>query len=192
LQVSDSAGPSWYEAVEGPDLEQGDILPRCPVLVAEAEAPTPEMLATASRLPAKIDVFDIIVLSQSCDIAIQQDGSRKVDQVVLCPVWELPHLRHQFPKLISQNFIDNVIGKRVRTWHALAPCALPGFDRAHYFVELRRIFTIPIGWAEAVAIRESPRLRLRSPWREQFSETVGKLFSQVAIPYPIPRPPRNL
>lgn len=194
MQVADAAGSSWYETVEGPSLEQGDILPRCLVPVVEAELPPAEVLATTSPLPARADVFDVIVLSQSCDIAVQEDGSRKVDQVVLCPVWELPRLQAQLPDLNRRSFIDNVIRGRTPTWHALAPCALPGFERPHYFVELRRIFTIPVGWAEAVAARESPRLRLRSPWREQLAESVGRLFSRVAIPRPhvilrVARPP---
>jgi len=49
---------------------------------------------------------------------------------------------------------------------------------------------VPVGWAEAIATEQSPRLRLRSPWKEHMAAAVGNLFSRPALPYPIPPIPK--
>ena len=182
MVAAGSYGPSWYEAVEGPSLEQGDILPRCPVVVAQGEIPTDIDAALPMALPGRVMYFDVVVLSQSCDIVVQPNGRRRVEHVVVCPVWEVPTANEQF----SRSLIGNVLAGRVPTWHALAPSTLTGLERPHLFVELRRILTVPVDWAETVAVQRSPRLRLRSPWKEHMAAAVGNLFSRPALPYPIP------
>lgn len=175
-------GPSWYEVVEGSSLEQGDILSRCPVVVSQGDVPTPVDATLPMALPGRVVFFDVVVLSQSCDMAVQPDGRRRVEHVVVCPVWEVPSAGERF----SRSIIGNVLAGRVPTWHALAPSSLPGLERPHLFMELRRILTVPVDWAESVAAQRSPRLRLGSPWKEHMSAAVGNLFSRPALPYPIP------
>ena len=159
MEGADRYGPSWYEIVEGPDLEQGDILPRFPLTIVDAELPASESVQTGPEPVVNILIVDVIVLSQSCDIAIQPDGRRRVEHVVVCPVWDVPSAHERF----SRSVIGNVLAGRVPTWHALAPCTLPGLECPHLFMELRRILIVPAEWAEAIATDRSPRLRLRSP-----------------------------
>ena len=52
----------WYDLVEGDDLEQGDIIERCPISVA-AETETAD-----GRWKLQWEERDLIVLSQSCDL----------------------------------------------------------------------------------------------------------------------------
>jgi len=182
VESADRHGPSWYEIVEGPDLEQGDILPRFPLTIVEAQLPTSEGAQVAPEPLVHVLIVDVVVLSQSCDIAVQPDGRRRVEHAVVCPVWEVPRSNERF----SRNMIGNVLAGRSPTWHALAPCTLPGLERPHRFMELRRILTVPVEWAEAIANDRSPRLRLRSPWKEHMAPAVGNLFSRPALPYPIP------
>ena len=182
MEAADPHGPSWYEIVEGPNLEQGDILPRFPITIVDADLPTSEGGQTGPDPIVHILVVDIIVLSQSCDITVQPDGRRRVDHVVVCPAWEVPSASERF----SRSMIGNILASRVPTWHALAPCTLPGLERPHLFMELRRILTVPVEWAEAIATKQSPRLRLGSPWKEHLAAAVGNLFSRPALPYPIP------
>ena len=185
MEAADRYGPSWYELAEGPNLEQGDILPRFPLTIVDAGLPASENIQDGPAPFINILIVDVIVLSQSCDIAVQPDGRRRVEHVVVCPVWEVATPNERF----SRSMIGNVLAGRAPTWHALAPSTLPGLERPHLFMELRRILTVPVEWAEAIAAQRSPRLRLRSPWREHMAAAVGNLFSRPALPYPIPPVP---
>jgi hypothetical protein len=122
VEAADRFGPSWYERVEGPNLEQGDILPRFPVTIVDAALPASENVQAGPAPDVNILIIDVILLSQSCDIAVQTDGRRRVEHVVVCPVWEVPTANERF----SRNMIGNVLAGRVPTWRALAPCTLPG------------------------------------------------------------------
>lgn len=185
MDLAAAYGPSWYEVVEGRNLEQGDLLVQCPVVVAHGDIPTEVDVTLPIALSGRVATADVMVLSQSCDITVQRDGRRRVDHVVVCPVWEVQTASERF----SRSMIGNVLAGRVPTWHALAPCTLPGLERRHLFMELRRILTVPVEWAEAIAAQRSPRLRLRSPWKEHMAAAVGNLFSRPALPYPIPPVP---
>lgn len=152
--------------------------------------PTSEQEANENEYTAGFDFLDVMVLSQTCDIIVQPNGVRRVSQIVACPVWELPRLRKVQPEVDRSGFLGNVIKGHVPLWHALAPCKLPGLERPHMFLELKRILTIPVDQAEELAGQQSPRLRLLSPWREQMSYAVGTLLSRPAIPHPVPPLPK--
>ncbi len=55
----------WYEIAQGDDLVQGDILFRCPVFVVTSELKWPLTSDPAVRIAA--EVFDLVIMSQSCD-----------------------------------------------------------------------------------------------------------------------------
>src|SRR4051794_16768693 len=70
----------WFEIVTGDDLEQGDLLEACPVFVP------PEDLALGDRAPVVFqwEERDVVVMSQSCDLA---KGHEKVTEILLCSAW---------------------------------------------------------------------------------------------------------
>jgi hypothetical protein len=55
----------WYEIVEGDEIEQGDLLKACPVLVPvpELSLPLPDETIVADQ-----ETFDVVVMTQSCDV----------------------------------------------------------------------------------------------------------------------------
>ena len=82
MEAADRHGPSWYEIVDGPDLEQGDILPRFPLTIVEAQLPTSDGAQAVPEPVVNVLIVDVVVLSQSCEIAVQQDGRRRVEHAV--------------------------------------------------------------------------------------------------------------
>ena len=70
----------WYALVTGAELRQGDLLFDCPVIVPRVQPVTLEL----ASLDADILTYDVIVMSQSCDL--EQD---KLDLVLVCPHWPL-------------------------------------------------------------------------------------------------------
>ena len=60
----------WYQIVEGDKLEQGDILQAFDVLVPQAN-----FEAGIDDYSAELQTFDIVVMTQSCDISRGQRGA---------------------------------------------------------------------------------------------------------------------
>src|SRR5688572_18962759 len=70
----------WYETVSGDSLEQGDILPEFEIVLPVSS--TSE--ARGGNLAVEIQQFDVVVMTQTCDI--ENDN---VDSLLLCPWWDL-------------------------------------------------------------------------------------------------------
>lgn len=65
----------WYAVVNGEeDLMQGDFIIECPVVIPP--------LQISNNVEIKIIEYDVIIMSQSCDLV-----QRKLDLVLVCPVW---------------------------------------------------------------------------------------------------------
>lgn len=184
MENAGSAQESWYEVYDGPDLMQGDILQDCAVHVFDEQVPAESSSSGPVPLSGWVEKYTVAVLTQSCDLAVQKDGRRDVDRVVVCPVWSLSEFCSIDAKYGSSSFLGNVRSGRVRGWYVMEPCRIEGYKTEHLFLEMRRMFIIPIAWAESVTTR-GPRLRLRSPWREHVGEAVGTYFGRVALPSPV-------
>jgi len=74
----------WYEAVQGGELMQGDLLTACPVtrVLGFEQWPVP------AGQPVQVEVYleDLVILSQSCDLA-----NDKIQDVILAQVldWQV-------------------------------------------------------------------------------------------------------
>lgn len=55
----------WYDVTEGDSLLQGDILRNCPVFAVSASLSWP--LEAAADIDIVAKVFDLVVMTQSCD-----------------------------------------------------------------------------------------------------------------------------
>jgi hypothetical protein len=66
----------WYEVTEGPSLLQGDVLGNCPVFAVSDSLSWPLWATADIKVEAK--VFDLVVMTQSCDLE-----NEKVQDVLL-------------------------------------------------------------------------------------------------------------
>ena len=73
----------WYEVIEGMSLQQGDILRDCPVFAISGSALWPLEVAADVEIEAK--VFDLVVMTQSCDLE-----NEKVEDVLLAQLVAWP------------------------------------------------------------------------------------------------------
>ena len=118
----------WYEVVTGDDLEQGDILEACPVFTPPEELVGEEYKSALFTW----DALDVIVMTQSCDVA---KGREKVAQVLLCPMFrqaELTEGHLSTPKGMEEARRGNVPGI-----HVVASCSLSGFVREVRVVDFK-------------------------------------------------------
>ena len=101
----------WYSKIDSVnDLQQGDFIPNCPIIVppASLNVEEPEI---------EIKLIDSIVLSQSCDLA-----NKNIDIVLVCPYYSLKTFIQSLPA--EQTSSKKTV---IRTIDNLRKGFLPGY-----------------------------------------------------------------
>ncbi len=83
----------WYEIIESSvELQQGDFIPECPIVIP------PNNLNSDETLEIDIQLIDSIILSQSCDLV-----NDKIEIVLVCPYLTLKEFIEKLPKEQQSN-----------------------------------------------------------------------------------------
>lgn len=169
----------WYSIVEGGLLEQGDIFLSCqvlePVLIKTG---TPE---TGFEMEALVKEYDIVVLSQSCDLV-----QGKLETVLVCPHWPITDFETR-----GGDFFRSAKGKEetrrgnVPGLHMLAQCEQPNFSSPVRVVSFRQVFGIPLDYLIDLAGQQVPRLRLLPSYREHMAQAFARFIMRVGLPVDI-------
>ena len=171
----------WYMEVAGPELEQGDILLGCPVFVLPADA--------ADEPNAVRDLFvrteNVVVMSHSCDLAIREDGSCAVDEVILCPMYFKRELRDDRLFRKAENWNAAKRGRFAR-YHVLARCGINGLELDYMLVALHRVYSLSVPLVRRFAAALPSRPRLCPPYREHLAQAFARFFMRVGLPVDIP------
>jgi hypothetical protein len=172
----------WYTLASGSQLEQGDILLQCPVfLIPPAAADKPGEYAVT------IERHNVIVMTQSCDLAVRADGTCNVDDVILAALYFRSELRQDSTFGTSHNW-ENARKGRYPAYHVLNRCDLTDHGLDYMLVDLRRIFTLSVAMVREFASRHRRhRVRLLPPYREHLSQAFARFFMRVGLPVDIPR-----
>jgi hypothetical protein len=167
----------WYDLVTGDDLEQGHLLESCPVFLP------PEQLADGPLAEAvfRWEERDVIVLSQTCDLA---KGREKVTEVLFCPVWARPELTEGY--LASPKGMEEARRGNLPGFHVLAACALPAAVREVRVVDFRRVYSLPLAFVRRRAAAVPSRLRLLPPYREHLAQAFARFFMRIGLPVDVP------
>lgn len=165
----------WYKANNWTALEQGDLLPNCPVLVPPANLT--ETLLTVKEgdeFNAEVSIARVrlIVISQSCDLT-----NNKIDQVLLCG--HFPASNH------NKNVRSDIRKERFPALHMIEMCDLAGHSFERQIVDFRTIYTLPKDFVLAFATSLGKRVRLLSPYKEHLSQAFARYFMRVGLPRPL-------
>lgn len=133
------------------------------------------------EIPAIKRIYDVIITSQSCDIE-----NSKIDDVILCPHWDLEAAKEMAPGLASQTAVDE-IGKGRRPRYMLLNSSAMEIAMGVRIVDLGKVLSLPKPFVAGFAITQPKRLRLISPYRESFAQKFGQFFSRIALPQDIDR-----
>jgi hypothetical protein len=163
----------WYEVVEGGDLEQGDILNQCQVIVPVPDLPIP---IPRENPPVNVDVLDVIIMTQSCDLEQQN-----LDEVILCPHFDLTQAGEGGKPVGKSTQKDIRSGRRPR-YSMLEASRIPGAETGIRIVDFGRVFSLPMEYVQRHAENQGSRLRLRPPYREHLSQTFARFFMRVGLP----------
>jgi hypothetical protein len=169
----------WFGAIEGDEIEQGDILEGCPVFL-----PPDDLALSVAEKPSsatfKWEERDLIVMSQSCDLA---KGREKVDDILLCAVWKRSELKTGH--LAKDDGMEQARKGQLPGFHVLAASNVPEFAREVRVVDFRRVYSLPVAFVRKRAAAAS-RLRLLPPYREHLSQSFARFFMRVGLPIDIP------
>jgi hypothetical protein len=169
---------SWFGAVTGDDLEQGDILDDCPVFRPPDKLPVDANSSAFFEAEAR----SVIVMSQSCDLV---KGREKLSDVLLCPVWGISTFKPGH-HLSTTKGREAARRGELPGIHLLAACDLPRLTREVSVVDFRQVYSLPIGFTRKQAAAPEQRLRLLPPYREHLAQAFARFFMRVGLPTDIP------
>ena len=165
----------WYSIVNGEELEQGDLLTNCKLVLQTAD------LVTTSDGVATIDghliTYDIVILTQSCDL-----DQAKVDYVVVCPHWDLREAQKTNAALAKSGVIDQIRKRQMPRYAMIAACEISEMPMAVRIVDFGQVFSVPRAYLTALARHEGNRLRLLPPYREHVAQAFASFFMRVGLP----------
>jgi hypothetical protein len=168
----------WYSVVQQNEvLMQGDLIENCPVIIP------PNTLLEDDIPTIEINKFDVIILTQSCDL---ENG--KISSVLVCPYFTLQEFGNY------QKFVQSTEGKE-----QLRRGNLPGYHLLNKFdgsarefyddflvVDFRNVYGVSFSFLKEFAKVKPQRLRLLSPYREHLSQALARYFMRVGLPSNIP------
>jgi len=166
----------WYEKVS-PDqqIKQGDFICSCPVIIP------PDRFEPGEKVPAKVHEYNVIVLSQSCDLV-----QGKIDLVLVCPIWSLDVLGEQSEIFKSTKGRESLRKGDMPGYHLLNQCDLDEPLKMFMVVDFRSIYSVPFEFLKKYALTIGDRVRLLPPYREHLSQAFARFFMRVGLPVDIP------
>lgn len=168
----------WYELVAGTELRQGDIFFDCPVLVPASEIPEAE--SENLTLIADVLTYDVIVMSQSCDLE-----NAKLDLVLVCPHWGLGEFGEKVSYFKSRDGKKELQRGNTPGYHLINRSELDSRMVELRVVDFRNVYGLPFVYLKTLSERRGKRLRLLPPYREHLSQAFARFFMRVGLPVPV-------
>lgn len=163
----------WYTVVNGVDLQQGDFIFDLDVpIVSETKE---------DETPVRIEVYDTIVMTQSCDIP-----KKAIDHIILCPIWNIEDAVKFNSQFSEEGYLERVRKGQVFAFQLLNKCDIEGYKRDYTVVQFERIIVRPKDTILELLASTENHLRLLPPYREEMAQRFGMFFSRVAKPIDIP------
>ena len=165
----------WYTLVEvADDLQQGDFIIDCPLVVPPAD------FSDIENLEFEVNTIDSIILSQSCDLV-----NGKTEIILVCAYYPL--------KIFLDRLKDQGIKNKRSTIEDLRKGHLPSYhllnkddgvkDLSDYqVVDFRNVYGIKLEALKRHVIKLQKRHRLLPPYREHLSQAFARYFMRVGLP----------
>jgi len=169
---------SFWGKVTDSNFRQGDYLTDCAVPIFC----DPKIAPETQDIP--VDVFDLIVLTQSCDLE-----QNKVRLVAMCPIFSIEAFGGRNPEFKKKGRWNEVRKGRMEGLHMLGAFNDPTNIRESLVVDFREIYSLPFEYILKHATQLGPRWRLKSPFLEHFSQAFARFYMRVGLPSTIPEFP---
>ncbi len=178
-----------YSLVEDSVLQQGDLVEHCLVVVPVSLL---EDIGNAfddetKYVDGEVVKYNVIILSQSCDLEPRGENSRvDLEYVLVCPVWPLSRFAAKGGIYKSKKGREQLRRGLLPAFHLLHKCEIDGYERDCLYVDFRQVHSVPYDTVQYCIAKEGKRLRLLPPYREHLSQAFARFFMRVGLPLPIP------
>jgi hypothetical protein len=162
---------TWYESVPDKSLMQGDLIYDCPFVEPPKDA------SVGDNKSVNIKKYNVIVLSQSCDLMWN-----KLEYVLVCPFWTLTEIEN----IITQFKNNKNLKESTRRGYQPPWLLLDKLDDEFLFADFRYVYSVPIETLVTIVNSSGSRQRLRPPYREYLSQEFAKFFMRVGLPKVVP------
>lgn len=168
-----------------PLLTQGDVLDRCRVPVLDAS------FGVSPEATLGFQTQRLIVLTQSCDLTEREDPNNPNPHITLCRLQDSAEsfkvLNGNWSNKQKQRFDNACKGNRPDV-HVMSDWARPNDPEAAKVAHFRMLFSLPLSYIRHHAQSlTAQRPRLRSPYREHFSQAYARLHMRVGLPTDVPK-----
>lgn len=166
----------WYaEVAASALLEQGDFIRKCQII-----HPVIEAQAKNQTITAEVVEYDVIIMSQSCDLI-----ANKIDLVLVCPFYLLSQLEKLQPDYRNADMKEKLRKGQVIGLHLLNN---PAKDNMNDFliVDFKSVYAVPLSFLKQITLSRVDHIRLLPPYREHLSQSFARFFMRVGLPVDIP------
>lgn len=168
----------WYRTVDDSSLEQGDLLQDFDVAVPVVSAGS-----GGAELQIELKTFDVVVMTQSCDI---ENG--KVPSLLLCPVFDLWRFVES-AKAGGENWgseqRDKLRQGNLPGYHLISDADQDGQSLPVSVVDFHEVYTAPTILVRGFISTAGKRLRLCPPYKEHLAQAFARFFMRVGLPVAI-------
>jgi hypothetical protein len=155
----------WYEILNKgvEDIQQGDIIINCEIYETVHRKPDN---AKESPIKTITNFYDVVVMSQSCDIY-----QNKIDLILVCPLFTYSYLKDKDNTLSSLKKLDEVKKGERPNYHLLncinikTPEYFIKFMEEYLIVDFHNVFSVPINYLREYCLN-NPRIRILPPYRD--------------------------
>lgn len=170
----------WYEIVNTNEpILQGDMLFSCPIFI-----PSSGYYSSVKEditVPIEVKEYDVIVMSQSCDLV-----QGKIDLVLVCPIWPLNKFERRDDFFKGRKGKEALRQGNVPGYHLLNRCEIAEWERDFMVVDFRSVYSMPFSLIMEIKEKQQRRSRLLPPYREHLSQAFARFFMRVGLPIDIP------
>ncbi len=177
MMSGSTASYPWYDkkiSKEKP-LEQGDFILKCQIV-----EPNTEAYAENQALTANVAEYDVIVMSQSCDLI-----EEKIELALVCPFYMMGELEKLYSDYKSDRMKEKLRQGNIIGYHLLNKCEVNGKED-FIVVDFKSVYALPLILLKKIALGRGNRIRLLPPYREHLSQAFARFFMRVGLPVDIP------
>ena len=176
-------GEQWYGVAAGDQLHQGDLIDSCPVVT-----PLAPIKQDDTEAEVNVDKYNVIILSQSCDLAVRENtGKASLDFVLVCPVWPLEVFAETVKHFQSSDAKEALRLGHQPSYHLLNKCNIDGFTHDFLVVDFTSVYSVHFDTLAAIAGECGNHLGLLSPYKEHLAQAFARFFMRVGLPADIPK-----
>ena len=175
----------WYQKLEVKDnsIQQGDFIYVCPIVKPPQNLTE---LNTEDSSVVKIETYNVIIISQSCDIE-----QNKLEIILVCPFYTFNDLCQNLGYDTDKNrkkVFNEIKSGRKFSLHMLDK--YEDFELKDYLIiDFRNIFGVNIDVLKNhISNNHQERIRLAPPYREHLSQAFARFFMRVGLPIDIKNP----